>query len=757
MVNVREDARIQPSSDLEALQERIVELEARCAQAEEETQRLAQSLTAISEMAIELGAATPDTDSFQQIAASLKAATGAAAVGISSYDTQTQALTIQYLSASSQIMSKLDELLGHSVIGMRIPLIPDVHAQMLTEIVRRMEDLSEATYEVIPRPIAAILQKDLAIDHLISLSLHYDGELMGTALLLMSKGQASLPAGILRSSAHIAALFLRRRRTEEALRESEEQYRRLIETSPDGIILTDLNATILMVNREAIELFGCDSAEDLLGRNALELVAPKERPQAVEALQNFLETRVMKSNELELLRKDASLYLAEVNASLVVDTHDNPRAIVNVVRDVTDRKRMERAMQQRRRELELLNGAGQALNASLDLDQVLSTTLDRACDLMEVFACSVWLIDPETGDLVCRCATGPHTSVVEGWRVAPGEGVVGWVAQSGESLVVADMQAEERHFRDVEQQTGLMLRSAVSVPLRLKENVIGTLQVLDPEVGRFRPTDLMLVESLASSAAIALENARLYEDLQQRMKELREAQAQLVQSAKMAAVGELAAGVAHEINTPLTSVLGYSELLLEHLPSDDPNHKRLASIVRQAGQARDVVEHLLEFSRQTRPHREQVSLNRVVQETLVLARQQMKNRKIALEEEYALALPPLQLDAPRMKQAFLNLITNSLQAMPHGGTLGVRSEWVGNEVAVQITDTGSGIAADDLPRIFEPFFTTRPVGLGAGLGLSVSLGIVEEHGGRIEVESELGQGSTFTVWLPMRAAPVELA
>jgi PAS domain S-box-containing protein len=755
MVDVRKDTRTQPSYDLEALQERIVELEARCAQAEEETQRLAHSLTAVSEMAIELGAATPDTDPFELIADSLKAATGAAAVGISSYDTQTQELTIRYLSASSQVLGKLDELLGRSVIGMRIPLIPDVHTQMLTEIVRRIKDLSEATYEVIPRPIAAILQKDLAIDHFINLSLQYDGELMGTALLVMSRGQTSLPVDVLHSSAHIAALFLRRKRTEEALRESEEQYRRLIETSPDGILLTDLNATILMVNREAVELFGCDSAEELMGRNALELVAPEDHQRAAEALQSFLETRAIRSNEVKLLRKDASLYLAEVNASLVVDTHDNPRAIVTVVRDITDRRRMERAMQQRHRELELLNLAGQALNASLDLDQVLSTTLDRACDLMNVFACSVWLIDPETGDLVCRCATGPHTSIVEGWRMAPGEGVVGWVAQSGESLVVDDMQAEARHFRDVEQQTGLMLRSAVSVPLRIKENVIGTLQVLDPEVGRFKSTDLMLVESLASSAAIALENARLYEDLQQRMKELREAQAQLVQSAKMAAVGELAAGVAHEINTPLTSVLGYSELLLEHLPPEDPNHKRLATIVRQAGQARDVVGHLLEFSRQTRPHREQVSLNRVVQETLMLARQQMKNRRIAIEEEYAFALPPLQLDVPRMKQAFLNLVTNSLQAMPHGGTLSVRSEWVGNEAAVQFADTGSGIAEDDLPRIFEPFFTTRPVGQGAGLGLSVSLGIVEEHGGRIEVESKPGKGSTFTVWLPMRAALVE--
>jgi two-component system NtrC family sensor kinase len=203
-------------------------------------------------------------------------------------------------------------------------------------------------------------------------------------------------------------------------------------------------------------------------------------------------------------------------------------------------------------------------------------------------------------------------------------------------------------------------------------------------------------------------------------------------------------------------VLGYSELLLERLPPDDPSQKRVAAIVRQAGQARDVVGHLLEFSRQTRPRREPVNLDRVVQETLTLVRQQMKNRQIAVEEEYAVPLPPLQLDVARMKQAFLNLFTNALQAMPHGGTLSVRSEWVGDEVAVQIGDTGSGIAADDLPRVFEPFFTTRPVGQGAGLGLSVSLGIVEEHGGRIEVESEIGKGSTFTVWLPARAAPIEM-
>jgi signal transduction histidine kinase len=416
---------------------------------------------------------------------------------------------------------------------------------------------------------------------------------------------------------------------------------------------------------------------------------------------------------------------------------------------------MEEAVRRHNRDLRLLNDAGQALNTSLNLEQVLDTTLDRVCGLLDVEACSVWLIEPETGELVCRSATGPHGPLVLDWRLQPGEGLAGWVAQSGEPLVVADAQTDERHFRDVEEQTGTLLRSIISIPMRIKQDLVGVLQVLHADADRFQPTDLVLVESLATSAAIALENARLYENLQLRMKELENTQVQLVQSAKMAAIGELAAGVAHELNTPLASVMGYSELLLERAVPDDPDRKKLEIIVRQSCQARDIVRSLLSFSQQDEFNREVADLNQVIKETLMLLRSQLQSNGIALEEQFDPDLPSLLLDTGRMKQVILNLITNALQAMPGEGTLTVCTEQNQSKVAVRIGDTGEGISEENLSRVFEPFFSTKPVGQGTGLGLAVSLGIVQDHGGQIEVDSQVGEGSTFTVWLPMEAEPAE--
>lgn len=271
--------------------------------------------------------------------------------------------------------------------------------------------------------------------------------------------------------------------------------------------------------------------------------------------------------------------------------------------------------------------------------------------------------------------------------------------------------------------------------------------------------------AFAAHAAVAIENARLYQDLQQRMEELGETQACLVQSAKMAALGQLAAGVAHELNNPLQSVLGFAELLAWNIPPDDPMREDLSTIAGEARRARDIVRRLLQFSRQANSHKETSDVNRILRETLDLLRQQVENSNITLKERYEADLPPISLAVGQMKQVFLNLVTNSLHAMtlsspaetPQGGTLIVSSEWLRDEshpeplewVAVRIADTGPGILAEDLPHIFEPFFTTKPVGQGTGLGLSVSLGIVQEHGGSIEVESEPGRGTAFTVFLPV--------
>jgi PAS domain S-box-containing protein len=180
--------------------------------------------------------------------------------------------------------------------------------------------------------------------------------------------------------------------------------------------------------------------------------------------------------------------------------------------EITDRKRAEEELRQRNRDLELLNRAGRALTSTLDLDQVLVTVLEEVRRLLGVTACSVWLIDAETNELICRQAAGPESETVRDWRLVLGEGIVGWVARHGQSLIVPDTRADERHFTGVDRQAGLELRSILSVPLQVKQGVIGALEVLDTEVGRFTATDLKLAESLAATAAVAIENARLYEE-----------------------------------------------------------------------------------------------------------------------------------------------------------------------------------------------------------------------------------------------------
>jgi len=238
------------------------------------------------------------------------------------------------------------------------------------------------------------------------------------------------------------------------------------------------------------------------------------------------------------------------------------------------------------------------------------------------------------------------------------------------------------------------------------------------------------------------------------MVELKQTQAQLVQSAKLAAIGELAANIAHEINNPLTSVLGFASYLAERAPAGDPMREELNLIQDEAARARDIVRDLLDFSRQREFSPQPSDINVVVEQTVAMVRRQGSFENVDLKEIYGADLPQVEVDISRIKQVFLNIINNAIYAMSGSGSLTIRTAPVGDDlVQVEFTDTGTGIAPEHLDRIFEPFFTTKPTVSGTGLGLSVSLGIVQSHGGTIDVHSEVGKGATFRVKLPVKAAP----
>ncbi len=234
--------------------------------------------------------------------------------------------------------------------------------------------------------------------------------------------------------------------------------------------------------------------------------------------------------------------------------------------------------------------------------------------------------------------------------------------------------------------------------------------------------------------------------------ELQQTQAQLIQSAKLAAIGELAANVAHEINNPLTAVLGFASYLSEQVGPGQPMREELDLIQEEAGRARDIVRDLLDFSRQHEFSAEPTDLNTIVRQTLAMVRRQRAVDNITFAEHYEPELPLVEVDQSRLKQVFINIVNNALYAMSDVGVLTVRTGVADGQVHVEFGDTGAGIASEHLHRIFDPFFTTKPDVSGTGLGLSVSLGIVQSHGGTIEARSEVGKGSVFTVKLPALAS-----
>ncbi|GAB4505569.1 MAG: hypothetical protein Fur0043_25650 [Anaerolineales bacterium] len=336
------------------------------------------------------------------------------------------------------------------------------------------------------------------------------------------------------------------------------------------------------------------------------------------------------------------------------------------------------------------------------------------------------------------------------------------VLHTGESLLVNDVIRSTLHHPFQNWKAG----SELCIALKDGGRVIGLMDIERNIQNAFGQNDVMALESLAGILSSVLSNADQYQRLQENIAQLRQVQLELqariqaqmdaerklIQAEKLAAVGEMAAGIAHELNNPLTTVTGFTELVLEELPEESASRSDLEMVLKEARRARDVVRRLLDFSRRSESERTRVDLNQLVNDVLSLTRHLIHTSGVQLELQLTEKLPWVLVDRNQIKQVFLNLFHNALQAMPAGGILRVETRLQERDnrqwVTAAVADTGYGISEADKERIFEPFFTTRASQGGTGLGLSVTYGIVSDHGGLIEVESQIDQGACFTVWLP---------
>jgi len=235
----------------------------------------------------------------------------------------------------------------------------------------------------------------------------------------------------------------------------------------------------------------------------------------------------------------------------------------------------------------------------------------------------------------------------------------------------------------------------------------------------------------------------------ERLKEF--ATKKIMESEKLAIVGQLAASVAHELNNPLTGIVTYSHLMLEKIPCDDPTRISVEKIAGQADRCKDIIRGLLDFSRQRKPEKTLSNINSILRGCISLVENQAAFHNIQIVENYQDNLPLIVIDPSQIERVFMNLIINAAEAMNGGGklTLATRLNSDDRVVEVEFTDTGHGISEENMNKLFEPFFTTKDIAHGTGLGLAISYGIIKSHKGVISVESEVGKGTTFVVRLPL--------
>jgi signal transduction histidine kinase/ActR/RegA family two-component response regulator len=343
--------------------------------------------------------------------------------------------------------------------------------------------------------------------------------------------------------------------------------------------------------------------------------------------------------------------------------------------------------------------------------------------------------------------------------LAPGEGVAGRAVAERRLVRSKDIL----HDPDVRLSEPLRERLTrfghsvlVAAPLIARDQVIGAL-VLGDDDREFSGEELQVLQTFADQAALALDNARLYATARDSLERLRETQAQLVQAGKLSAIGQLVSGVAHELNNPLSVIIGYGQLLAKRSLPDNVR-RPLDVMMSQADRMARIVHNLLYFARQRPPEHAPVDLHQIIEQTLALRLNQLTLSGIVVERDFADNVPLLTGDMHQLQQVFLNLLLNAEQAIvgasDGGGHIVFRTRVVDGGAAVRasIIDDGPGIPEDALPRVFEPFFTTKDVGAGTGLGLSVSYGIAEEHHGRLTVESRPGR-TEFTLELPVGEVP----
>ncbi|MFH0769273.1 MAG: PAS domain S-box protein, partial [Chloroflexota bacterium] len=523
--------------------------------------------------------------------------------------------------------------------------------------------------------------------------LRKDGsEFPGEASSSLLRDASGEPIGLISITEDITE----RKRVEEVLRQSEEKLRLMFESLSLGVVVADRNGVILQVNEAKVRMHGYDSKEELIGRSIAEFAAEKDRARAMDNRRRKFENGYSGSVEYTYLRKDGSEFPAQVSSAVLRDASGNPVGLISISEDIIERKRMEEVLRQSEEKL-------RAIFDSLALGVIVSDLNGKILELNKA-----------------KVRTHGYDSKEE----LIGRSLFELISEKDRARVVDDRRQTLEHGYSESAEYTYLRKDGSEFIAQVSRTV------------------------LKDVSGEPIEFITITEDITERKR----MQEHLILTDRLASIGELASGIAHELNNPLTSVIGFSELLLEKKDIPVDIREDLEVINREANRTAGVVRNLLTFARKHAPTKQPVDIAAVIKNVLELRAYEQRINNIQVNTHFFPGLPEVMADGFQLQQVFLNIIINAEFFMieTHGrGALTITTEPVGDIIRASFADDGPGIPKENLSHIFDPFFTTKEVGKGTGLGLSICHGIIAEHGGRIYAESELGKGATFIVELPV--------
>jgi signal transduction histidine kinase len=404
------------------------------------------------------------------------------------------------------------------------------------------------------------------------------------------------------------------------------------------------------------------------------------------------------------------------------------------------------------RHLQVLRAVNEAVSRSLDLNEVLQRSLAALTHVTGHEISSLHLMSADGNSLLLRGDRGLSDELRRvNVELPMGEGLIGRVALTGQARRVDDAGATDDLLpaaRAAVTRDGI--RGFVCVPIRARHRILGTLSLGRQTEDRFTDEEVALLECVADQIGLALDNARLYGEINRQLDDLRRAQIEVVKAERLSAVNGLAAGVAHEINNPLTIIMAQLHLLGQ-APMSAHTEEALGVIDAAAKRAASIVRDLILFAEHRPPRRTRCQVVEQIREVVAFEEARLEIEGISVRTNLE-PVPDIWADHNHLQEVLLHLIQNAQHAMVEahaGGVLGISTTMVDSGVRIEIADDGPGIPPEHLPRIFNPFFTTKQPGDGRGLGLSVAHSIVTEHGGRIWAENRPAGGAVFTIELPI--------